>query len=573
MPARSFWSRPPVLLGLALCALAIVLTLIGKLAVRPDAGKATALTATRGSESYPAFSPDGRRLFFSARNSKNENFHIFARTLPRGDRSQLTNGASSDVAPAVSPDGSSIAFLRFDGDSASCMIAPVAGGPERKLADCAVLPARDFPLPAMAWMPDSQWLAVSTVGDTQQPLIAIVSAAGGALKGITSPLSSSLGDSSPAVSPDGQSVAFVRWTSAEGADIYVCSRSGGDLNRVTFDDRPIRGLAWSPDGAALIYAGFRMGSWRLWRVPAAGGSPAAVQEAGAGAQFPALAPAASRMVYARSETSAAVWRAPLGSNSEGEPLIRSTGREYSPVYSPDGNWIAYISDQSGADELWLSDAKIRHSTQLTKLNGNGSPNTPSWSADGKSLAFAVREMNATSVDVIPVDGGGAKRVLADANDPSWSPDGKSIYFTSRNTVWKAASDGSNRQIITPQGGFGVAQPEESPDGKYVYYRQWRSIWRIPTAGGAPEEFIQPERGMIFGGPRVTAKGVYFVEAGNGRRAAALSFYDFATKKSSILFETDRIDRSGLSVSPDGKYVLFPRVDESDTTLMLVEGFR
>ena len=308
----------------------------------------------------------------------------------------------------------------------------------------------------------------------------------------------------------------------------------------------------------VIYSGIRMGNWRLWRAPAGGGSPSAVTEAGMGAQFPALAPSSRQLAYTKSESSAAVWRAQLGLRGTAA-IIRSAGREYSPSYSPDGKHIVDVSDQTGADEIWVCDADGDNRVQATHLKGTANPTWPQWSPDGKWILYESRETNSPSVDIIPATGGEPRRVLSEASNPSWSQDGKKLYFVSRNAVWRAAVNGSDRQMITSQGGFGVAQPEESTDGKYVYYRKWRSIWRAPSSGGAEEETIQPERGIIFGGPQVTKKGVYYVEMGNGRRAAALAFYDFSTQKSSILFETDRVERSGLAVSPDGKYALYPRV--------------
>jgi hypothetical protein len=68
------------------------------------------------------------------------------------------------------------------------------------------------------------------------------------------------------------------------------------------------------------------------------------------------------------------------------------------------------------------------------------------------------------------------------------------------------------------------------------------------------------------------KGLYYVERVRGPRAQAISFFDTGTKKSSVAFRATG-DLSAFSISPDGKYVLYPRVDSSETSLMLVEGFK
>ena len=73
---------------------------------------------------------------------------------------------------------------------------------------------------------------------------------------------------------------------------------------------------------------------------------------------------------------------------------------------------------------------------------------------------------------------------------------------------------------------------------------------------------------------MTRKGFYYSEIGRrDRRSGTVSFYDFATGKVSGEFSVDRLDLAGAAISPDGKYILYPRVDQSDANLMLVEGFR
>ena len=592
MTSRPFFRRPGVLLALALVAVALVVSILGKLAGGPESSqKAIAIAGARGAEAYPAFSPDGKSLAFSVRMAKGEPYHLFIRSIPNGERRQLTSADGSDTGPAFSPDGASIAFLRVEDGRSECLVAPVAGGEARKIADCAA--QAEPALPAIAWMPDSKSLVVTAARDNQPPALALVAPSGGALTFLTEPPAGTQGDSTPAVSPDGQTLAFVRAATSEGADVYTCDLSGHKVQRLTFDARLVRGLAWTADGSHLVYSANRMDGWRLWRLPAGGGSPSDLGFSGKSAQFPAVAPAA--LAYTLNPSVSAIWRAPLGAGegTEGEQLIRSSGRETSPAYSPDGKLIADISDQTGADEIWVTDADGGNRRQITHLKGRFRPMRPRWSPDAQTLVFeSTASVNASEIDTIPVSGGEPRRIFANAGNPSWSQDGKSIYFVAEGQVWKTAvgqrAGGGERLPLTSQPG--ATQPQESPDGKYVYYLRFGSIWRVPSGGGAEEELIRSDRGFIMGAGSVTSKGIYYVEwSRGGRRAvgvatpngmrfiatgtASLMFYDFDSKQSKEVFSAQTRDFSGLSISPDEKYVLYPRTDESQTTLMLVEGFR
>jgi Tol biopolymer transport system component len=592
MPSRPFLRRPAVLLVLALCAVAAVVSILGKLTGGSGSvKKAVTLISPGGAEAYPSFSPDGKRLVYSVRLTKDQGYHLFVRTLPAGERRQLTAAAGSDIAPAWSPDGASVAFLRLEEGSAECMVVPAAGGAEQKVADCAAVADEEQPFPAVAWTPDSQSLAVAVAGENQSPAIALVPSAGGSPKPLTNPPQGTQGDSTPAVSPDGKAVAFVRVVSQEDADIFTCDLSGRNLQRLTFDGRAIRGIAWTPDGSHLVYAGRRMGTnWRLWRMPATGGSARDLGFERNGSQFPAVAPAGGRLAYTDNPTVSAIWRSPLTApdvESAGESLIRSSGRETAPSWSPDGRKIADISDQTGNDEIWVSDAEGRQRTQLTHLNGRMDPGFPRWSPDGRSILFDARGSDTSEVDVVPAAGGTPKRVVLNASAASWSNDGKTIYYQSRGQIWKAAAGGADPRQLTTQGG---GQPTESPDGKFVYYGTRREIWRVPSDGGTEEEAIQSDHGFIMGGAKITAKGAYYVEWNQGRdmrmrrerggvmrslnsAPVTVSFYDFATHKNSPVFETEVMDFSGVAISPDGKYIVYPRIDQTETNLMLVEGFQ
>jgi hypothetical protein len=249
------------------------------------------------------------------------------------------------------------------------------------------------------------------------------------------------------------------------------------------------------------------------------------------------------------------------------------------MYSPDGKKIANISDQTGSDEIWVSDADGSNRFRVTSFNGPPMLRLR-WSPDSKTILFDVRgEHTQDLYTVSAAPGARPKRLLLSSWNGSWSHDGKRIYFDSRAQIWKATADGGSPELLTQQ--FGAAQAVESVDGKYVYYRLRRSLYRVPVAGGEEEEIVFPDHDLLFSTTlQVTRNGIYYAEFQRSARSQLVSYYDFATKKNSIAFQLKGGNQGFgfgqghvFSISPDGKYILYPRVDQSQTDLILVENFR
>jgi Tol biopolymer transport system component len=580
MASRSLLRRPAVLLALALCSVGGVVTLLGRLATGPKVEqKRVALSNESGTKSYPAFSPDGQRVAYSARGtSKVDVYHIYIRAVTTDIPRQVTKGEGNDVGPVWSPDGTKIAFLRTIEGKAQYVVVPVDGGTEMVMAEPPSLGNEAQPSPSVSWTHDGKSLVVVLAGEKDLPALAAVSVETRKMARLTNPPEGSEGDSTPAVSPDGNSLAFVRGSSAEGADIYLCDLTGGGLRRLTFDDRPIRGISWTPDGQDVVYASTRVGGWRLWRLPVYGGSPKDLLVAGNDAQYPAVAPAGQRLAYTESPSVSAIWRATLGTDEaarDERASIRSSGRESLPAYSPDGKRIADVSDQTGNDEIWVNDADGGNRSQLTHLSGP-QVNRLRWSPDGKTILFDANGDRGSEIYTIPAAGGKATRVQMNGGGASWSRDGKKIYFQSRGQIWKASADGGSPEPLVKRSGGAPAQPMESADGKYVYYRSRRTIWRVPVEGGEEEEAIIPDHDLLWTNLQPVERGVYYLEWERSSRGMILSFFDFASKRNTTIMRMKRGDMNGnaaFSVSPDGKYILFPRVDQSETNLMMVENFK
>ena len=580
--ATTLFRRPTVMLALALCSVGAVVTLMGRLASGPQVQqKRSQITTGDGAEAYPAVSPDGKRLAYSARdNVKIGGFHLYVRELPSGAPKQLTKGEANDVSATWSPDGATLAYLRVGETGTRYLTIPADGGDERLVAESGPPPDSDKPAPAVSWSPDGKTLAVVQFEEDKPALIATVPVSGGKLTPISKPIEGGEGDDTPAFSPSGSLLAFVRH-GQNGSDIFLCEPNGANPHTATFDGHNVRGITWSKDGQDLIFSSDRARGWSLNRVAAYGGSPRELPIAGTQAYYPSAG--RNRLVYTDSPTLSAIWRAALGSegsNPEDRPIIRSIGRESMPVYSPDGTKIANISGQTNYTEIFVSDADGHNRVQITHLDG---PNIQRvrWTPDSKSLIFDASSDHGNDIYLIAAaPNAKPQRVLLNGGNPSVSNDGKRIYYQSRGQIWKASIQGANPELLVRFGRPGL--PTESADGKYVYFRQGHGFSRVPVAGGSePEEAIEPDHDLLGGTTlQCTKKGVYYAEFERSSRSMVVSFYDFGTKKNSIVFRMksaskgfDFFNTAAFSVSPDGKYILYARVDQSQTNLMLVENFR
>jgi Tol biopolymer transport system component len=566
--------RPVVLLALAVLALAGIVSLLGRLASGPPVEmKRVAVSDDAGTELFGAFSPDGRQVAYSSRASgKVDTFHIAVRDVPRGVPRLLTSGSGNDTAPAWSPDGSQLAFARSSDGQAGYFVVPSAGGEPRAL-EGVTGPAEAQPLPSVAWAGDGQRLVVVRKRGAGPSALALVPARGGAPQDLTKPPEGSDGDTMPAVSPDGRTVAFVRRTGPETADIWVCDMTGGALRQITFDDHQIRGIAWTGDGREIVFASNPWGrGWRIWRVSVAGGAPRDVPLAGKQAQFPSVARKGDRLLYAESPSVASIWRAALTGTAGDQSLIRSTGRDHSASFSPDGRRIAFVSDRTGSDQIWVADSDGANPVQLSHVE-DARLGRPRWSPDASALIFDHRTQGRPEIYRLPAAGGQAVKLTSiAASNPSWSRDGRTIYFGQRQ-IWRMTAGGGTPEQLSKRGG---SNPVESADGQWIYYLKGREIWRMPVAGGEGELLFEPEHNLFFASVVAARAGLYYMEWDMVRRSLAISLLDVSTRKSKPLFSLARADMdrgASFDISPDGRYAIYPKVDQVETNLVLVEGFR
>jgi dipeptidyl aminopeptidase/acylaminoacyl peptidase len=213
---------------------------------------------------------------------------------------------------------------------------------------------------------------------------------------------------------------------------------------------------------------------------------------------------------------------------------------------------------------------------------------PRWSPDGRLIAFHSNFEGQSDVYVIAAAGGKPGNLTSHpANDafPSFSHDGQWIYFSSNrlgeNHIWKLPASGGEAIQVTKSVGY---VPAESPDGTYVYYIETfdkpSPLWRVPSSGGTPEKVLD---GIVLGNFVVLDRGIYYIDMPSGQGGihyldspsgeTRLQYFDFAKRKSTTLArDLGKVDLP-LSVSPDGRTILYTRLEKSVDDLVLVENFR
>lgn len=540
--------------------------------------KIVPLTSLVGNESQPSFSPDGNQIAFVWSGEKNDNADIYVKLIGSESQLRLTTDPAEDTSPVWSPDGRSIAFLRQSATERGVYILPSLGGPARKLASVNAINR-------LAWFLDGKSLALVDRDSPEAPFsIFWLSKETGEKRRLTFPPAQAFGDLNPAISPNGETLAFIRCSSGSECDLYLMPSGGGEVRKLTDLNINIRfsgGVAWSADGGQIIFFNGPRGN--LWRLSVSGGVPEPIGAAGQGVG--GLTLRGNRLAYAQETVDWNIWQVDLkGSKSLGQrpaPVITSTRFDDSPQFSPDGKKIVFASDRSGTTEIWLCDRDGQNPVQLTSFDGPLT-GTPRWAPDGRQIAFDTRSQGNPDVWVLSLDGGQPRRLTTEPSEdavPSWSRDGRWVYFGSnrsgRRQIWKMPAEGGPAVQLTKDGGF---EGFESLDGKFFYYAKGQDmpgIWRIPVEGGEETLVLDEHKAGYWRSWAVGDKGIYFATA-EVPAHPLIEFYSFATGKVTLVSRLDKpIPRGvpGLSVSPDGRWLLFTQRDQIGSDIMLMENFR
>ncbi len=528
------------------------------------------VTANEFNSRSPAWSEDGTKLAFS-RDGEARSSHILV--MEHGNAAvQVTTGNVRDSEPAWSPTGA-LGFLRESGGGFLLMLKDRLDAPEREIARLRMRQPFGFARDGKA-----VYVSDRESGEAAARLWKI-EIEGGKRVGLTAPGTSTVGDLSPKVSPDGKRIAFVRATEESVRDLWVLELEGGGARALTREGRPVEGFDWGYDGKTIVASMERGNQARsLWELNVETGQGRRIAAAGLGPIQPAVDRVKKRIAYVVRMADTNVWRLDLRGSLNPRPLTSSIQLDTSGQIAPDGERIAFRSARSGANELWMMSATGGAPRQLTRFEGPlvGSPR---WSPDGSRLVFESRVSGNGDVYVMAAAGGAYQALTREGTNevlPSWSRDGKSIYFSSDRTgrweVYRKELSGGGVSQVTRGGGFAAF---ESRDGRYVYYTKQNEgggVWRVSVEGGE-EEMVAPLPVNFWGQWAVGRRGLFYVAVTGGGEKQIVRL-DLKTGQRKVIFECGRLPvqfDSSMSVSEDESYLVWSQLDASSSDVFVLEG--
>jgi len=408
--------------------------------VPASAGPPVAVTALdrQNSHRFPSFLPDGRHFLFYAHGTPDTaGIHLGALDAP-GTR-RLT---AADAAGVYLPAGPGPAEAFRDGG----WLLWVRAG---------TLVAQRLDLDRQALTGDPVTLAVSVVVDASVTLAAVSASAGGAvayragagrrqqlawvdrsgkaLGPLSAPYENAL--AGPRVSPDGHRVAVSRRVEGN-SDIWLLD--GTRPSRFTFDAAEDLTPVWSPDGTRIVFSSNRTGVYELYQKLTSGAGAEDLLLASPHTKMPADWSTDDRFLLYQSndpQTGRDLWVLPMEGDRTPWAFLKTPFNEHAGKFSPDGRWVAYMSDESGSSEIYVR-----------PFGGPFDPSTGSGSSRASSRDDVAQDGSAASGAALRrrsgqaanAAGGGKRVSTAGGVNPRWRRDGKELYYVNAEGALMAA---------------------------------------------------------------------------------------------------------------------------------------
>lgn len=479
------------------------------------------LTGLQRPELFPAFTPDGRSLLFSAETETG--YEIAIRALSEaGPERLLTSDGQQNIQPSPSPKEGLVAYHSVS--RGGIWAVPLAGGAPRQLSATGSAPR---------FSPDGSLIAFQSgpspvLEDPSRELpeeatIWVVRPDGTGLRRVTQPGSPPGAHSAPAWLPRGGEIVFL--SSAKGKPvIWSVSLSDGRLRKILASSTAISSPIAAPDGSEVLFASAAgPGKGGIFSVPIAPeGRPATLASEvlslpSSRPRHIAVSPDGSRVAFDTSSTFShlhAIEITPKDAWPASEPRALTNGEVFdtTPAFSPDGAHLAFSrSEAGGAPDIWVASASGSDPRPLTTSPARDSD--PSWFPSGAKILFTSDRSGSVRPLALRIEGEDEKPLKgARGETPAAriSPDGNAIAFNVQRLDGTSGValldllDGQTRPLTVP--GESAGFPEWSPNGRWLSVQVRLDAGRtgvglvpVDTTGPHPVRVLTVEKGRCGNG--------------------------------------------------------------------------
>ena len=554
------------------------------------------LTDFAGLEEYPAISPDGKSLAFTADLSGTR--QIWIRLMAGGAPLQLTHDAGEHLFPRWVRDSASLLYYTPPGEGEAqgtiWEISALGGSPRRLVSSLSGADPSH----------DGNKLAFFQLNNGQVQLV--VSDRDGSNTHVLFHSIPESGYVHPRWSPDDRWIAFEHGIAVWVDDIYIVAATGGDPRRVTHEDMLISGFTWQPDGSGIVYSSGRgntvlyLPTMHLWSARLDGGAPRQLTYADVGDVDPDMA-AGWRILTSHLRTHFDLWKFPVSGAPQQNvrnaiQITRQTGHVQTPSPDPVDKEIAFLSDSGGHGNVWVKNLATGEVRQITfERDPHVTLGVPLWSPDGANIAFASTRTLGTWGDVgywlVHPDGSNLRNLISEGSWATWTSDSRWMYYAANSA--KHSADESQILKISVGGGSPIPvrkdqaiSPAVAPDGSALYFvvalRQVNGTLDYEIRFARPEDGPSKLLARISGSRVPLWQGLHPVISHDGKWLALPLNDNFGTNiwlLSTADGELRRVTDFGqlrtfiarrVSWSSDDRFI-YAAVGEGDADIVLLEG--
>ncbi len=370
---------------------------------------------------WPDVLPGGKRVVFRSRRDLNpDNFTLIVVEVPSGRRHTLVPGV---VARYVAP--GYLVFVRGDGALAAARFRPgddTLRGPVTPILEGLMV--KPFGSVDVAVSPTGTLMFVPGTGSNVAGEL-VWTDRDGTVRPLDPPQAVyPSGSRALSLSPDGRRLA-IDAVGERTTDIWVKQLPSGPFSRLTFEGNNWR-PTWSAEGREVVFVSDRSGAPAVWRQRADGSAPAELLRQAPVAQniAEAFISRDGRWLVYRMQTNATArdilgMRLGVGQDSTPVPLLTGRANETAATLSPDGAWLAYVSDESGSDQVYVRPFPRTADGRWQISTGGGT--APRWSRSGREILFegAAGEMMTVPVTTRPTFSAGQPQRLFALGASTW----------------------------------------------------------------------------------------------------------------------------------------------------------